>query len=87
MPGGAEAALPALGVAERLDRDDLDRGDRRDHELRDAVAPLDQERLGAEIDQQHHDLAAIVGIDGARAVQQRHAMLQGEPERGRTCAS
>ena len=38
----------------------------------------DRERLAAEIDQQHHDLAAIVGVDGAGAVEHGDAMLERE---------
>ena len=74
--GGAEAPLPAVRLAKRLDRNDLDMGDRRHDELGDAIAAADGEGLGSEIDEEHHDLAAIIGVDGAGAVQERHPVLQ-----------
>ena len=42
---------------------------RGDHQLGDAVAAADDEVLGAEVDQDHLHLAAIVGVDGAGRVQ------------------
>jgi hypothetical protein len=71
----------ASAPARRRELDDLEpagAGDRRDDQLRDAVAPPDVEVLAAEIDHQHLDLAAVVGVDRARAVRQRHAVAQGE---------
>ena len=52
--------------------------DARDHELGDALAAADVNGSDAEIDQQHFDLAAIVGVDGAGAVQNRDPGFQGE---------
>src|SRR5680860_764603 len=76
--GGAEAALAATCVAQLIGIDDLDTGHRRDDGLGDAVAAPDREALIAEIDQEHFHLAAIVGIDGAGAVQHGDAMLERE---------
>ena len=39
--------------------------DRSDNQLRDPLAAADDKRLGAVIDEDDADLAAIVGIDGA----------------------
>ena len=39
------------------------------------------------IDEEHLDLAAIVGIDRAGRVEHGDAVLRASPERGRTCAS
>ena len=76
--GGAEAAGAARGVAKLRDLDDGDMLHAGNNQLSDAVAAANGEGLGAVIDEKHHDLAAIIGIDGARAVEQRHAMLQGK---------
>ena len=76
LTGGAEAAGAARWCRRALRTlDDRDMLDARHNELGDAVAAADGEGLGAVIDEQHHDLAAIVGVDGAGAVEQRHAML------------
>src|SRR6185369_6732883 len=59
----------------------LDKGDgahRRHHHLGDAVAAPDLENLVAEVDQDHLDLAAIVGVHRARRIEHRHAVLGGE---------
>ena len=55
------------------------RAHRRHHHLRDAVAAADLERRVAVIDEDHLDLAAIVGIDRARRIEHRHAVLGREP--------
>ena len=46
------------------------------HELGDAIAAGHDKGLGAEIDEQHHHFAAIVGIDGAGTIEHRHAGLK-----------
>ena len=75
LAGGAEAALPALRVGQGVDRDDRNLSDGANHQLGDPVAPADKERLAAMVDQDHHQLAAIIRIDGTGRVEQRHAML------------
>src|SRR5262245_57792493 len=74
--GGAEAARTALSYVKGLDGNDLHVAHRRDHELRDAVSAADGEWIAPVVDEQHHDLAAIIGVDRAGAVEQRHAMLE-----------
>ena len=66
-------------VAKDVDRNDLNLSDGRDHELGDAVATADKERLAAMVDQDHHQLAAIICVDGAGRVEQRHAVLERQP--------
>ena len=57
----------------------LHRLDPLDHELRDAVAALDLERLGRiRVDEQHRDLVAVARVDEAGRVQTRDAVLQRE---------
>ena len=48
------------------------------HHLGDALPIVDDEIFLREVDEQHHDFAAIVGIDGARRVEHGDAMLQGK---------
>ena len=70
--GVPEAAVPASGPLQLLHLDDIDARDGRDHQLGDAVARLDDDgRLVAQVHQQHHDLAAVVAVDGARRVRPR----------------
>ena len=47
-----------------------------DHQLRDALAARHRERPVAEVHQQHSDLAAVVAVDGPRAVQHGDAVAQ-----------
>src|SRR5512146_1825577 len=82
LPRRAEAALSSRRAAEIGDGLDAHVLGARDHELGDALAAANNERFGAQIDQQNLDLAAIVGIDGAGAVQNRHAGFQREPRAG-----
>ena len=66
----AEAALTAL-AGRQLDHFlPCDVRDRGDDELRDAVAATDADGCGPEVDEQHADLATVVGIDRARRVEQ-----------------
>ena len=59
---------------------DIDAGrDRRDDQLRDALAPPHGERPVRQVHEEHHDLAPVVRVDGARRVQHRDAMVRGEP--------
>src|SRR6202022_2328790 len=51
---------------------------RRDDELGDALAARDRHRGAAEIGEDDLDLAAVIGIDRAGAVEHRDAMMEGE---------
>ena len=54
-----------------------------DDQLRDALAPLDEEILvGVGVDQQHLELAAIAGIDETGRVETGHAVLECQPTAG-----
>ena len=74
-----KAALPTLGFVERFGFDDVDRGDRRDHHLRDPHPGFHHEGLGPKIDQRDFDFTAVIRIDGAGRVGHRNAMLEGQP--------
>src|SRR5262249_34821724 len=76
--GRAETSLPACGGAKLINCCDFDPKDRRDHELSDPVAATDNKWLGSMIDEDHHQLATIVRIDRAGAVEKGHAVLCGE---------
>ena len=52
---------------------------RRDDELGDPRAAFDAIGLGAEVDEDHADLAAVVGVDGPGAVQHADAVAQRQP--------
>src|SRR5579863_16488 len=77
-PRGAEAALAAAAAVERLGLLPFDALHPRDHQLRDAVPAPQRERLGAQIDQQHADLAAVVAVDRPGGVDHADAVAQGE---------
>src|SRR4051812_29824019 len=78
LPGRTEAATAALSRRERHHGNEfrLDHGS--DHHLRDALAAPNRKRRIAVIDQEHADLAAIIGVNGAGRVQHRDAMLSGK---------
>src|SRR5262245_3220906 len=80
--GRAEAAPPAHRGGKFLGRNDLGVGYRGNDELREPLATADHERLIAMIDDDHHQFAAVVGIDGARAVEEREPVPQGKSRRG-----
>ena len=72
----AEAAFPAGRLAQLLDQFKLHlRYELKDH-LRDALIPFDGERLLSQVDEQHLDLPAVVGIDRARSIESGDPMLQ-----------
>jgi len=62
LAGRAEAAGAAPALGQRSDLVEGDAADRRDDELGDALAALEDYGLAAEIGQDDVDLAAIVGI-------------------------
>src|SRR5262245_24604796 len=82
LPRRAKAALPSRRATKLGDRLDAHMLDASDHQLGDALAATDHKRLRPEIDQQNLHLAAIVGVEGAGAVQNRHARFQREPRAG-----
>ena len=72
--GAAEAAVAACGRGEVLDFLPGDGDDGGDHELRDAVAATDADGGTAEVDEQHLDLAPVVGVDRPGRVEERQAV-------------
>jgi hypothetical protein len=55
---------------------------RRDHQLGDAHPALDPHGRVAEVDEDHPDLAAVVGVDGPGRVRHGEALLEREPTAG-----
>src|SRR5260221_12837719 len=84
-PRRAEAAGAAPARRQRGDLVEGDAADRRDDQLGDALAALQHDRLAAEIAEADLELAAIVGDDRARGVEQSEPVLEAEagarPER------
>src|SRR5471030_299009 len=85
-PGGnphrAEAATSAIRSAEFLDLGpDSPRVTRHD-KLCNSHAARDAEGLLPEIDQDHADLAAVVGVDGSGRIGDRDAILGGQARPG-----
>src|SRR5437773_2391732 len=78
IPRTPETTVSALALGQLLHLAPGDAGDRADHQLRDAVAAADRDRLASEVDEQHPDLAAVVGVDRAGRVQHREAVARGE---------
>lgn len=80
--GGAEAfgasggIIEFLGIIEELDGSV---GDGCDDHLCDPVAVVDGEWLLSEVDECDEDFASVVGVDGARGVWERDAVLCREP--------
>src|SRR5258706_12701055 len=67
--GVAEAAGAAGGVGEVGRFRQLGPLHARDHQLGDALPPRQRDRLLPEVDENDPDLAAEIGVDGARAVE------------------
>jgi len=59
-PGRAKTTLAAFGRIEFGDLFPCRLHHRSEHQLGDAVAALDNERLGAEVDQDHLQLAGLI---------------------------
>lgn len=76
--GMAESTLPRRGV-ESIRFGPADVRDRRDDELGNPRAARDRHRRGPQVDDQHVDLVAVVGVDGAGCVEQAESAAQGEP--------
>src|ERR1700747_2524814 len=74
-PRRTEAPCAAFGWRQYADGDKLSLRHRSDHHLRNALAAADGKGGAAVIDQEHRDLAAIIGIDGSRRVQNGDAMF------------
>ena len=75
----AEAAGPARGFVHRVPQADPGLHHRRDDQLRDAHATGDGEGVGAEIGEDHLDLAAIVAVDGTGRVEAGYAGFERQP--------
>ena len=80
--GRTEAACAACGVIELVDFVPRRLRDRREHQLRHAIAPRDGEVLRPVVDQDDLELAAIVAVDRARRIGHGNAMLESETRAG-----
>lgn len=78
----SESAVATFGLVKRVDGQPFSLFEASDDELGYAIAVIDSERFGREVDHDDAYLAAIVGIDGARSVEQRDAMFEGEARAG-----
>ncbi len=81
--GVPEAPRAPMAVGKLVGRDERCRRHRRQHELGDAVTPVDLvigDRIG--VDQQHLQLPAIARVDEPGRVQAGHTVLRGEPGAG-----
>lgn len=77
-----ESAVATLGLVKRVDGLPFSLLEASDDELGYAVAVVDSEGFGREVDHDDAYLAAIVSIDGARSVEQRDAVFEGEARAG-----
>src|SRR5215469_5940449 len=73
---GAEAVGSARALGERRNGRPGDARDRRQHELSNSLAAGECHGLGAEIGEDHPDLAAVVRVDGAGAVEHGETVLE-----------
>ena len=71
-----ESAFAAAALRQCLAFDQLRALHARDGELSDAIAALDRDGLLSEIGEDHAELAAVVAVDGAGAVQAGDALAQ-----------
>ena len=81
----SEPAGAAFGAGEFLHRANLLEGyllEAGNDHLGDAFAVFDLERLVGEVNEQHLHLAAVVGVDGAGAVEHGDAVFEGEAAAG-----
>ena len=78
----SEAAGAAGGFVEGVDGLPGDAVDGGDEHLGDAHVAFDGEGVWAEVDEGDHDLASVVGVDGAGGVGHGDAELHGEPGAG-----
>src|ERR1041385_7764148 len=80
--GRSVPAAASLRRVQRVHCFDVDVRDRRDYELRDAVAAVHGEGLGAEVHEDDADLAAIVRVDGAGRIDDADAVPEREAGAG-----
>jgi DUF3093 family protein len=80
VPSGRTVpTFATVGAGQPLDLDEASVRDVLDDELGDAVAPVERDaRVAIVVDERDSDLATVPGIDGARRVDDRHAVTHGE---------
>ena len=72
-------ALSASSLRKLIDFNDLRALHSGNHHLGHPHARLNQERCSAEVDQRHHHLSSVVGVDRARRIGHRDSELGCEP--------
>ncbi len=76
--GRAETAAAPPAFRQGVDRFPGDVTDRGDDHLGDAHARLDGKGFGPDVGEDDHDLAAVIGIDGAGRVDEQNAVTDGQ---------
>jgi hypothetical protein len=72
----AETAGAALSGPKLVNLDQLSARDRRDNELCYALLGFNRDGMLTKVDQDDFDLAAIIGVDGARRIHQREPFVE-----------
>ena len=75
--GMTETAFAPTAVIEPIGLDDLHTDNGGENDLRETIAGLDGQRLAAKVNHDHAKLAAIVGVDGTRRVDQGQTFAEG----------
>jgi len=84
--GVAESAGAAAGCVQLGDKLNLYTSDGSDDQLGDPIAAIDGEGFGAMVNEEHTELASIVGVDGAGRVQHCDTVFGGEAAAGANLA-
>lgn len=77
-PSGAEAPGAAVGSAQLRHLSHHHPGNRRYHELGNAVATTNGKGLTSQVGQHHHHFTPIVAIDGSWGIEETDAVTDGE---------
>src|ERR1700687_5030570 len=78
-PGRTEAPTAPIGRGKLRRGNEFHTDYGRNYHLRDALAAPDRKRRVAVVDQEHADLAAIIGVNRAGRVQHGDAVLRCQP--------
>ena len=81
--GGAETSVASVGFIQFVYLYEVDRGDFLDDELGYAVAFIDLDVVGGiQVDEDNLEFSSVVGVDEARRVDYRQALLDGQAATG-----
>ena len=80
---GAEASVASVGFIQFVYLYEVDRGDFLDDELGYAVAFVDLDVVGGvQVDEDNLEFSSVVGVDEARRIDYRQALLDGQAAAG-----